>query len=122
MVSSGEQRKDRRATRSGLQVQIDRQTYPVLNFSAGGLLIGDAGVGFGQGKKLFLTLFHASNPSDKAFLYGHVVWLDSFRKVVGIDFMKPSEHSYRYLESMMSGSQRRPKPQPKPGLIKRLFG
>ena len=118
-----EQRRDKRAAKSGLMVEIDRQRYPVLNFSAGGLLIGDAGFGFVTGKKVFLTLFHASNPSDKAFLYGHVIWLDIFRKVVGIDFVTPSEHSYRYLETMLTSSSRRPQPKAKKvGFLKRLFG
>lgn len=103
-------------------VEIDRQRYTVLNFSAGGLLIGDASLGFVTGKKVFLTLFHESNPTDKAFLYGHVAWLDIFRKVVGIDFLTPSDHSYRYLETMLTGSARRRQPKAKkPGLLNRLF-
>ena len=126
MISSRQdidQRRDKRAAKSGLMVEVDRQRYSVLNFSAGGLLIGDASLGFVTGKKVFLTLFHESNPNDKAFLYGHVVWLDIFRKVVGIDFATPSEHSYRYLETMLTSSVRRPQPKPKKvGLLKRLFG
>lgn len=119
-----EQRRDKRAAKSGLMVEVDRQRYLVLNFSAGGLLIGDASLGFVTGRKVFLTLFHKSNPTDKAFLYGHVVWLDIFRKVVGIDFATPSDHSYRYLESMLTASGRRPQPKAKKkvGLLRRLFG
>lgn len=119
-----EQRRDKRAAKSGLMVEVDRQRYMVLNFSAGGLLIGDASLGFVTGKKVFLTLFHESNPTDKAFLYGHVVWLDIFRKVVGVDFVTPSERSYKYLESMLTASARRPQPKPKKkaGLLRRLFG
>jgi hypothetical protein len=117
-----EQRRDKRAAKSGLVVEVNRQVYPVLNFSAGGLLIGDVSFGLVTGQKVFLTLFHQSNPSDKAFLYGHVVWLDIFRKAVGVDFMKPSDHAYSYLETMLTSSARRPKPKPKKvGWLKRVF-
>ncbi|MDF1791065.1 MAG: PilZ domain-containing protein [Thalassobaculaceae bacterium] len=123
MRQGNEQRRDKRAAKSGLKVEINRQCYPVMNFSAGGLLIGEAGFGFVTGRKVFLTLFHESRPSDKAFLYGHVIWLDIFRKVVGIDFVTPSEHSFQYLEAMLTATSRRPKPKPKKkSLLGRLFG
>ena len=122
---SAEQRRDKRAVKSGLVVEVDRQAYPVLNLSTGGLSIGEAGFGFAPGRKLFLTLSHAANPAEKAFLYGYVVWVDLFRKAVGVDFAKPSEHAYRYLEATMTSSGRRPrlkvKPRKQTGWLGRIF-
>lgn len=122
---SSDQRRDKRAARSGLKVEVNRQVYPVVNFSAGGLLIGEVSFGLIIGQKVLLTLFHDSHPSDKAFLYGHVVWLDTFRKVVGVDFATPSEHSYKYLESMLTAAPNRSKSGGRPkkkGLLQRIFG
>jgi|GEM_PF-5726248 len=120
-----DQRRDKRAARSGLKVEVNRQVYPVENFSAGGLLIGDTTFGFVTGQKIFLTLFHEAKPSEKAFLYGHVIWMDIFRKVVGVDFVTPSEHAYTYLESMLTSSKRSQTAKPKAKkktLLGRLFG
>ena len=119
-----QQRQDKRFLRAGLVVEINRQKYPVAIFSIGGMLIGNASTGFLVGQKIFLTLFQEQKPADKTFLYGYVVRVDIFERIVGIDFVKPSEDAFQYLEELGSPSRTAGRPVAKPkstGLFGKLF-
>jgi hypothetical protein len=119
-----QQRQDKRFLRSGLVVEVNRQPYPVVNFSIGGMLIGNASTGFLVGQKIFLTLFQEQKPTDKTFLYGYVVRVDIFERIVGVDFVKPSDDAFQYLEKLRSPFRTGGKPIAKAksaGLFAKLF-
>lgn len=112
--------------RLGLTAKVDHVDYPVVNYSVGGLLLGNAGMGFSVGQRIFMTIYLETRPAQKIFLYGYVVWTSFFDKLVGVDFAKPSEDALRFLEGLSLPARgappRRPTgPQKKEGWLGRLL-
>jgi len=105
------QRQDKRFSRSGLAAEINRQQYPVINLSVGGMLIGNASIGFAPRQKIFFTLYRTGTPNETAFLYGYVARIDIFERVVGIDFEKPTDHAFKYLEGLRMPPRTPPGPR-----------
>lgn len=107
-------------------VEIERSAFPVLNFSVGGLLFGDAVIGFARGQRLFLKLFQDGRPNNKTFLYGTVVRVDIFDRTVAIDFTNPSDHAFSFIEGFRASASRFQSGKPVPkinrtSLLKRIL-
>lgn len=111
-----QQRRDRRSSRGDLVASINRQDHPVLNYAIGGLLLGECRMPVMVGQRLFVTLFQRARPQDRAFVYGIVVRLDRLAHEVALDFEKPSEETFAFLEKMQSraiGRRRKVPVQPR---------
>ena len=111
-----QQRRDRRSSRGGLVASINRQDHPVLNYAIGGLLLGDCRMPVMVGQRLFVTLYQRNRPKERAFVYGVVVRLDRLTHEVALDFEKPSEETFAFLEKLQSravGPRRKPPKKPR---------